>query len=126
MAELGAAGFHYVLDFGYARLLINFGWVVLLLYIYANIHTILACSARKKPEIVLLIMTFGVAGFGENYIYYIFLNVSMLFFSWLLFGGALYRNRALNRLAAWMPLHCKGYVPARALLRRHLRRWLEQ
>jgi len=122
--DLTRTTFHYYLDFGYSRLLINFGWLTLLLYVFANVHTLLIYKSRRKPEYMLLIMTFAIAGFTENYIYYCYINITLMFFSVLLFGGSLYRSRLIDVLVLALQ-KIPGYKQTRHILHKCLRPWLE-
>lgn len=70
---------HNDLDCGYARLLINYGWVYTAIYIGLTTLTLRKMWKEKRPDAAILILNFLLAGIAEGYIVYVYTSLGMLF-----------------------------------------------
>lgn len=83
--DLTRTSFHYYFDFAYMKIIVNYGIIFFVVYAFANIKTMITLINEKQQKEMFMLTSFIFIGFSENYILYIFLNVSMILFTNIIF-----------------------------------------
>lgn len=91
---------HYMLDCGHMRLLVNYGVLYFILFEFFNFSLLIKSILSGNCKLFVMISAFILYGCSENYISFVFMNVSLLLFYDILFreGESIVELRTDNTL----------------------------
>lgn len=84
---------YFLLDSAFLMLLLSYGFLAMVLFLYVNTKTIgLFLNYDKKVEVIILVC-YAIYGLSETFIPNIFLNISLIFVAEYLYSGILIEER---------------------------------